>query len=137
MPIALDPIRVIDTPTRLIHGPGPRARLAEAVAGLGVRRTMLVTDEGVVAAGIVDRVRGALGDAVLFAEVRPNPDIALVDRLADAVGTPTLADLGFSPDEIPMLARISFEDPQTQGNPRELNVADYEEIWRVSFERGI
>ena len=35
-----------------------------------------------------------------------------------------------------MLARISFEDPQTQGNPRELDVADYEEIWRVSFERG-
>ena len=59
-----------------------------------------------------------------------------VDRLADAVGIPTLADLGFSPDEIPMLARISFEDPQTQGNPRELDVADYEEIWRVSFERG-
>ena len=388
MSIAVDPIRVIDTPTRLIHGPGSLARLAEAVAELGVRRPMLVTDEGVVAAGIVDRVRGALGDAVLFAEVRPNPDIALVDRaaalyraegcdglvavgggspmdvaksvgvvaahggsiaryewghdpierripplvtvpttagtgsevtlwavitdpgrrvkynvggtpliaahvalidpelmlglppavtgatgmdalahavecytcdyhqffndavalhavelvarwleravqdgsdleartgmahaaalagmaygtesagaahamsqsaggvhdcshgaltarvlgpvcefnapasparyarltqglgvdvagldtleaaqagarevdrLADAVGIPTLADLGFSPDEIPMLARISFEDPQTQGNPRELDVADYEEIWRVSFERG-
>ncbi len=388
MSIAVDPIRVIDTPTRLIHGPGSLARLVEAVAELGVRRPMLVTDEGVVAAGIVDRVRGALGDAVLFAEVRPNPDIALVDRaaalyraegcdglvavgggspmdvaksvgvvaahggsiaryewghdpierripplvtvpttagtgsevtlwavitdpgrrvkynvggtpliaahvalidpelmlglppavtgatgmdalahavecytcdyhqffndavalhavelvarwleravqdgsdleartgmahaaalagmaygtesagaahamsqsaggvhdcshgaltarvlgpvcefnapasparyarlaqglgvdvagldtleaaqagarevdrLADAVGIPTLADLGFSPDEIPMLARISFEDPQTQGNPRELDVADYEEIWRVSFERG-
>lgn len=388
MSIAVDPIRVIDTPTRLIHGPGSLARLVEAVAELGVRRPMLVTDEGVVAAGIVDRVRGALGDAVLFAEVRPNPDIALVDRaaalyraegcdglvavgggspmdvaksvgvvaahggsiaryewghdpierripplvtvpttagtgsevtlwavitdpgrrvkynvggtpliaahvalidpelmlglppavtgatgmdalahavecytcdyhqffndavalhavelvaewleravqdgsdleartgmahaaalagmaygtesagaahamsqsaggvhdcshgaltarvlgpvcefnapasparyarlaqglgvdvagldtleaaqagarevdrLADAVGIPTLADLGFSLDEIPMLARISFEDPQTQGNPRELDVADYEEIWRVSFERG-
>ncbi|NLT93918.1 MAG: iron-containing alcohol dehydrogenase, partial [Actinobacteria bacterium] len=42
MSIAVDPIRVIDTPTRLIHGPGSLARLAEAVAELGVRRPMLV-----------------------------------------------------------------------------------------------
>ena len=35
-----------------------------------------------------------------------------------------------------MLARISFEDPQTVGNPRELGVADYEEIWRAAFARG-
>ena len=44
-------------------------------------------------------------------------------RLTDDVGIPTMVELGFSEDEIPMLARIAFEDPQTIGNPREVDVA--------------
>jgi choline dehydrogenase len=59
-----------------------------------------------------------------------------LDRLTDAIGIPTLAELGFSEDEIPMLARIAFEDPQTVGNPRELSVADYEQVYRAAFARG-
>ena len=47
-----------------------------------------------------------------------------------------MAELGFSEDEIPMLARIAFEDPQTIGNPREVEIADYEEIYRNAFSRG-
>jgi choline dehydrogenase len=57
-------------------------------------------------------------------------------RLTDDVGIPTLIELGFSEDEIPMLARIAFEDPQTIGNPREVDVAGYEEIYRNAFSRG-
>ena len=59
-----------------------------------------------------------------------------VYRLTDDVGIPTMEELGFSADEIPMLARIAFEDPQTQGNPREVDVAGYEEIYRNAFARG-
>jgi choline dehydrogenase len=59
-----------------------------------------------------------------------------LDRLTDAVAIPTLAELGFSQDEIPKLARIACEDPQTVGNPRELGVADYERIYRAAFTRG-
>ena len=47
-----------------------------------------------------------------------------------------MVELGFSEDEIPMLARIAFEDPQTIGNPREVDVAGYEEIYRNAFSRG-
>jgi choline dehydrogenase len=57
-------------------------------------------------------------------------------RLTDDVGIPAMEELGFSEDEIPMLARIAFEDPQTIGNPREVDVAGYEEIYRNSFARG-
>lgn len=57
-------------------------------------------------------------------------------RLTEDVGIPTMAELGFSEDEIPMLARIAFEDPQTQGNAREVDVAAYEEIYRNAFTRG-
>ena len=35
-----------------------------------------------------------------------------------------------------MLARIAFEDPQTIGNAREVDVAGYEEIYRNAFSRG-
>jgi choline dehydrogenase len=57
-------------------------------------------------------------------------------RLTEDVGIPTMEELGFSEDEIPMLARIAYEDPQTIGNPREVTVSDYEEIYRNAFSRG-
>jgi choline dehydrogenase len=57
-------------------------------------------------------------------------------RLTEDVGIPTMEELGFSEDEIPMLARIAYEDPQTVGNPREVTVADYEEIYLNAFAKG-
>ena len=59
-----------------------------------------------------------------------------VYRLTDDVGIPAMEELGFAEDEIPMLARIAYEDPQTIGNPREVDVAAYEEIYRNAFSRG-
>jgi choline dehydrogenase len=59
-----------------------------------------------------------------------------VYRLTEDVGIPTMLELGFDEDEIPMLSRIAFEDPQTVGNPREVDVAGYEEIYRNAFSRG-
>jgi choline dehydrogenase len=57
-------------------------------------------------------------------------------RLTEDVGIPTMQELGFSEDEIPMLAQIAYEDPQTVGNPRAVTVADYEEIYHDAFARG-
>jgi len=59
-----------------------------------------------------------------------------VYRLTDDVGIPSMEELGFSEDEIPMLARIAFDDPQTIGNPREVDAAGYEDIYRNSFARA-
>lgn len=59
-----------------------------------------------------------------------------VYRLTDDVEIPSMEELGFSEDEIPMLAGIAFEDPQTVGNPREVDAAAYEEIYRNAFARG-
>jgi choline dehydrogenase len=57
-------------------------------------------------------------------------------RLTADVGIPTMVELGFSEDEIPLLSRIAFQDPQSIGNPREVTAADYEEIYRNAFARG-
>lgn len=54
--------------------------------------------------------------------------------LTEDVGIPTMAELGFSEDEIPLLARIAFEDPQTVGNARPIeDPATYEELYRQAF----
>ena len=78
MPVEVDTVRAVSVPTRLVHGPGAVARLGGELGSLGITRPMLVTDTGVVAAGLVDRVLPHLDDVVVFDEVRPNPDIALV-----------------------------------------------------------
>ncbi len=83
MAVEVDVVRAVEVPTRLVHGPGALARLGEVVAELGVTRPMLVSDPGVASAGLVDRALERLDNAVVFAEVRPNPDIALVDRGAE------------------------------------------------------
>jgi choline dehydrogenase len=82
MSVDAELVRIIDTPTQLVHGPGALARLADVVGCLEVRRPLLITDEGGLAAGIAGRVFDALGDPVVFADVRPNPDIELVDEAA-------------------------------------------------------
>jgi choline dehydrogenase len=83
MPVEVDIVRAVSVPTRLVHGPGAVASLADERAALRLSRPMLVTDPGVAAAGLVDRVLPHLDGAVVFDEVRPNPDIELVDRAAD------------------------------------------------------
>ena len=83
MPVDVDTVRAVEVPTRLVHGPGSLTHLADALASLGVMRPMLVTDPGVAAAGLADRALEHLDGPVVFDEVRPNPDIALVDRGAE------------------------------------------------------
>ncbi len=82
MNVEVEAVRTIETPTRLVHGPGAIACLGEVVEGLGVSRPLVVTDAGVIAAGLASRALERLPDAVVFDEVRPNPDIDLIDRAA-------------------------------------------------------
>ena len=84
MPVEVDTVRAVSVPTRLVHGPGAASTLTGEVGALGISRPMLVTDPGVVAAGLTERVLPQLDDVIVFDDVRPNPDIELVDRAADA-----------------------------------------------------
>jgi choline dehydrogenase len=81
--VAVDAIRSVELPTRMVHGPGAISRLRELTGDLGMGRPMLVTDSGVVGAGLADEALRRLDDAVVFDGVRPNPDVALVDSAAD------------------------------------------------------
>jgi choline dehydrogenase len=80
MSVEVETVRNVEVPTRIVHGPGALARLGELVRELGVRRPFLVTDRGVVEAGLADAALEQLNGAVLFDEVRANPDIELIGR---------------------------------------------------------
>jgi choline dehydrogenase len=77
-------VRTYQSPTRLVHGVGAIASLGKEAAALGITRPMVVTDAGIVKAGILDEalepLRRAGLDPVVFDRVRANPDVALVDE---------------------------------------------------------
>ena len=57
-----------------------------------------------------------------------------VRDLAEDIGIPGLKDMGIGEGDIPMLAREAFNDPQTIGNPRDLTLESYEQIYRRALE---
>ncbi|MEY2433015.1 MAG: alcohol dehydrogenase [Acidimicrobiaceae bacterium] len=81
---------------RVYFGVGAIERLPEVVAAAGGSRAFVVTDPGVVASGVIDRVLGVLAAARLasavFAEVEPNPGASTVERGAAALRVFGLAD---------------------------------------------
>ncbi len=70
-------LAIMSWPTRVVLGPGALGRLGEEVRRLGMRRPLVVTDAGVVRAGIAERVHAQLRDARLafarFEDVQGNP----------------------------------------------------------------
>jgi alcohol dehydrogenase len=87
--------------TRVVFGPGGLARLGELAAELGFRRSLLVADPGLVAAGHAGRARDLLAgagiEAVPFHAFGPEPDSAVVAAgaaLARAESVDSLVGLG-------------------------------------------
>jgi alcohol dehydrogenase len=71
---------------RVIFGAGAVARLPELIAAAGCSRVFLVTDPGVLAAGIADRALAAPAlPATVFSEVEPNPSGTTVESGASAL----------------------------------------------------
>lgn len=62
--------------------------------------------------------------------------VEYVHQLTIDVDIPSMQELGFSEDEIPMLADKAFADPQTIGNPRDVDAANYQRIYRQAFDLG-
>ena len=83
MTIAVDVVRRVNNPTELVHGPGAIGLLGEITVERGMHNPLVVTDPGIVDAGLAAEVTGRLPQATLFSGVRANPDIALVDRGAE------------------------------------------------------
>jgi choline dehydrogenase len=62
--------------------------------------------------------------------------VEYVHQLTVDVEIPSMQELGFSEEEIPMLADKAFADPQTIGNPRDVDAAAYRRIYAQAFELG-
>jgi choline dehydrogenase len=62
--------------------------------------------------------------------------VEYVHELTVDVEIPGMQELGFAEDEIPMLADKAFADPQTIGNPRDVDAANYRRIYQQAFDLG-
>lgn len=84
------------------------------------------------------RIAQALGEDVFGLSVWEAADRAVdaVYRLTEDVELPTLQDLGFTEDDIPMLAELAVNDPQTIGNPRDIDYDGYVKVYQRAFELG-
>ncbi len=71
------PLQTWNYPTKIVFGVGATGQLADEAKRLGVGRALLVTDAGVVAAGLADRVSSVLASAgvevATFSGVSSNP----------------------------------------------------------------
>src|SRR6266851_4865247 len=62
--------------------------------------------------------------------------VEYVHQLTVDVEIPSLEELGFTRDEIPMLADKAAADPQSIGNPRDVDAAAYRRIYARAFDLG-
>jgi alcohol dehydrogenase class IV len=71
--------------TRILSGPGSVARLTGEMAEKNKERILLISDAGVVKAGLVERVKDALGSriAAIFTEVPQDSGLEVIDAAAE------------------------------------------------------
>jgi choline dehydrogenase len=81
------------------------------------------------------RIAQALGEDIWGRTVWEAAELAVnaVERLSDDLNIPKLPEMGIPEEDIPMLAQLAYDDPQTIGNPRDIDVAGYERIYRSCF----
>ncbi|MGD9048713.1 MAG: iron-containing alcohol dehydrogenase, partial [Anaerolineae bacterium] len=81
------------------------------------------------------RIAQAMGENIWGLTVWEAAELAVdaVARLTQDLDIPTLAEMAIPEDDIPMLAQLAYDDPQTIGNPRDIDVAGYEMIYRSCF----
>ncbi len=84
------------------------------------------------------RIAQALGEDIRGLSVWQAAEKAVeaVYRLNKDLNIPSLQQLGFHEDEIPLLAKIAAADPQTIGNPRDINYDGYVQVYKRAFELG-
>jgi len=70
--------------TRIVYGPGCAKKVGEEIKSAGVRKPLLVTDPGIIRAGLLTRVVEGLKEEginfALFQDVKVNPPVAVVEE---------------------------------------------------------
>jgi len=88
-------------PTRIVYGSGASKNLAQELTEMGKKKPLIVTDKGLINAGVVGKVLQGLDEAGMnyniFDEIEPNPRDLTVQRgyeLAKALGNDSLVAIG-------------------------------------------
>jgi alcohol dehydrogenase len=112
---------------RVLFGAGSVGRLAEVVDAAGGSRLFLVTDPGVVAAGIADRAIATQAfPATVYSEVEPNPSGATIER-----GAAALRSYGFDGTVVVAIGGGSAMDA---AKAIALVAANDRPIWKLEYD---
>ena len=83
-----DSLELWNAPNRMLFGWGAASEIGEYVSELGAERPVLITDDGVVEAGVLDPIRNTLAaagvDYEVWSGVQPDPTDEVVHAAADA-----------------------------------------------------
>jgi choline dehydrogenase len=82
------------------------------------------------------RIAQAMGENIWGLSVWEAAELAVeaVARLSDDLDIPTLPEMDIPEADIPMLAELAFNDPQTIGNPRDIDQDGYAQIYQSCFD---
>lgn len=82
-------IKTFVSPIKIITGTGSLSRLPEEIAALGVSKTMIFADPGVLKAGILDSLTRILDegkvDYTIYSDIQPEPPIPVGDKAVAAL----------------------------------------------------
>lgn len=83
------------------------------------------------------RVAQAFGidTARMSTEEAAKASVQYMYDLAEELDIPSLEEQGVNPDMTERLSKEAMNDPQTEGNPRDLKVSDYEWIYKRCFHQ--
>ncbi|MEP6638802.1 MAG: iron-containing alcohol dehydrogenase [Chloroflexota bacterium] len=116
---------------RVLFGVGEIERLPEVVAWAGGSRVFVVTDPGVRASGVIDRVLGALAaadvEAAVFAEVEPNPGASTAER-----GAAVLREFGL---EGTVVVPVGGGSSMDTAKALDLTAANDLAVWDLEYDR--
>lgn len=81
-------VNMFRTTPRILMGPGALSRAGEEISRLGARRVLVVTDKGILRAGILEKLERILLSSrikpIVFDGVEPDPRYELVEKCLDA-----------------------------------------------------
>ena len=128
-------------PTRILFGVNLVESLGEEVKALDMKRLLLVTDEGVVNAGLLERVIRSLDasaiDYTIFASVEAAREaVFAVESLAADIGIPRdLKQMGADPARINDLAEETLNQKGALPfNPRKVGKPEVIQLFEQAFE---
>jgi choline dehydrogenase len=84
------------------------------------------------------RIAQALGEDTRGLSVwqAAEKSVEAVYRLIKDLRIPSLQELGFREEQIPYLAELAANDPQTIGNPRDIDYNGYVQVYQRAFDLG-
>ncbi len=71
-----------NSPTKIVFGAGAVNDIGPEMDSLNKKRAVIITDEGLVATGIIDRIKNLLGKRCvgIFPEVKPDTGVYIIDK---------------------------------------------------------